>query len=378
MRRLITLFFIFAIGTIVCPAQQQKCLKEIKSSSNYHYTYYGYKGNLVDSIYQKSNINGSEYYRILEYNDKGENIGQYEYSREIGMYSFVLTNKTFYTYDEQGNITTCENYILDTDENNGNFLFAGTFVYEYDFDGRLVTSTLYNDEELSDPLEVMEYTYNEMEKLDYVRHYSIQFGDYIEDYGEAYAYDQERLDQITFLTVDFMSGLLTEGMYRKFIYDVNGNLISKVDMSSDKVITEKHDFKYDLSEVASETVFPINNMDDKMLYTESKNIVSEELIYYRNAGEDRLELADTDMWLYEDIDVSGIKNVNSAPSLNIEALSDDMIVLSNVENGKLYRIYNDNGRCMGSAVYNNGIDISALPGGVYLLSTGRSTTKFRK
>ena len=378
MRRLITLFIISAIGSIVCFAQQQKRLKEIKSSSNYHYTYYGYKGNMVDSIYQKSNINGSEYYRILEYNDRGENTSQYEYSRENGMYGFVLTNKTFYTYDEKGNITTCENYILDTNDSNGNFLFAGTFVYEYDFDGRLVASTLYNDEELSDPLEVMEYTYNEKGKLDYVRHYSIQFGDYIEDYGEAYAYDQERLDQITFLTVDFMSGLLTEGMYRKFIYDVNDNLISKVDMSSDKVITEKHDFKYDLTEVASETVFPINNMDDKMLFTESKNIVTEELIYYRNGGDDRLELADTDKWIYEDVDVSGIDNVSSTPSLGIAALSDGMIVLSNVENGLPIRIYNDSGRCIGSTVYNNGISISSLPHGIYLLSTGRSVTKFRK
>ena len=377
MKKFLSFFLFAAISTGISSAQQKR-LKEVVSDNNQSYIYYGYDNNRVDSIYKNIPSENYSEYRLLQYDENGNNTSQFTYSKNNVSDNFTLTSKIFYTYDEAGNITTCVHYLLDTYNSTGEFLFGGAFVYDYDAEGRLVTSSLYNDEEFTDLLEVMEYMYNDDELVDYVRHYSIEFGQYNEDYGEKYSYDEGKLDKITFYTIDFMNGMLTEGMYRKFIYDKNNNIIEKVDMSADMIITEKHDYKYDLNSKAEETIFPINNVDDKMLYTESANIVTREEIYYRNTKEDRLILEHTEDWIYENVELSGIGDVTVTPHVNIISLTQDRIKLTNVKNGQHMRIYDEEGRIVENTPYNDGVNISTLQHGMYMIVTNGISLKIHK
>lgn len=376
MKKLLSLILITTLACSTVDAQQKR-LKEIVSDSGLSYVFYGYKDNRVDSIYQESAYNNSYSYRIFKYDDNGNNTEQMIYSKPENSAEFDLTDKIYYTYDEMNREVSRAHYYLNYDGGKDEYAFAGIFVYEYK-DDMLSTSTLYNDEELTDVLEVMEYSYNTDDQIDYVRHFSVEFGAYIEDYGEKYTYDEGKLDEITFYQIDFMSGQLTESQYRKFIFDANNNLKGTVELSAERRPVAKHDYKYDMSMLSADVIYPVNNDDGSMLYNMPVNAVSEDQIFLRDSEQDRLVLVDTDRWSYEDADISGIYQTEHINTVIIRSLTYEKVVLNNVDNGDFIRIHDASGRTIMKCFYDNGVNIKSLPSGVYMLSVNGNTVKIRK
>ena len=379
MKKLLSMCIFAALGCGISDAQTMRQV-ELTSDNNLNYLYYGYNDdNRVDSIYQELAGEGYSSYRLFTYDENGNNVMQKRYQMSQEMDYFLYTDYVNYTYDENNNVTTRKNYNLDMWGGTNDFLLGGVYVYEYDANNNLTKRNLYWDEELTRLYESIVYTYNSKGLLVSDTRSTEQFGVWMEDFKEEYEYDsQDRLIKITFYGVDYMTGGLAVSNYRTFEYDENGNVVEILDILTDDAVNEKHQYVYNMDIESAKTIFPVNNDDDKSLYYASKNVIAEDIIYMRDFKSGELIYVDKEFWKYEEVVSTGISEVKNTPMVTVKSLTAETVELGNVANGESVRIYNAAGSMVNNATYNNGINISNLPGGIYMIVTNNSSVKIRK
>lgn len=377
MKKLLSLCLAVTISSGICNAQQ-RYQKELLSENNERYLYFDYDSNRIDSIYEEQ-PDGYSAYRLFTYDEAGNNTIQKRYQMPKDASDYIYTDNVYFTYDNLNRVTTRKNYNLDIFGGTDNFILGGVYTYEYDADGRMSKSMLYWDEEKTRLFEKVTYEYDVDGRLINKTRESDQFGQFVADDKQEYEYDSEgRLVKVSGYTLDYSTGQLVVYNYITYDYDDNGNMIEMTAMIADETVTEKHEYKYDTTAKASETIYPTNPDDKNMLYTCSENIVTEDVIYMRDIKAGKLIYVDTEKWIYGDNSFAAINNVTSESVMSIISLSSDMVVLSNVKQGAGIRVYNEAGCIVNSSRYDNGIDISQLAKGVYMIVSDNSSIKIKK
>lgn len=379
MKKLLSMCMLAALSCGVGNAQSMRQV-ELKSDNNLNYFYYGYNTeNKVDSIYQEITGEGYSSYRLFTYDENGNNVMQQRYQMSKDMDTYLYTDYVNYTYDEKNRIISRKNYNLDMWGGTNNYVLGGVYVYEYDADNKLTKRNLYWDEELTRLYESIVYEYDADGRLFSDTRSTEQFGMWVEDFKEVFEYNNDgKISKITFYSLDYGTGNLMENNYRTYTYDDNGNLIEKSDFLMDNAVNEKHEYTHNSSIESANTIFPINIDDDKTLYSLSENVIAEDKIYMRDVKTGELVYIDTEMWVYEENNNTGIETVNINNSLSLMSMNADMVELGNVANGENVRIYNTAGNMVNNASYNNGVNISNLPSGIYMVVTKDSCIKIRK
>ena len=379
MKKFLSMCILATLGCGMANAQTMRQV-ELVSDNNLNYIYYGYNNdNRVDSIYQEITGEGYSAYRLFIYDENGNNTTQKRYQMSKDMNEYLYTDYVNYTYDENNNIITRKNYNLDIWGGTDKFVLGGVYVYEYDSNNKLAKRSLYWDEDLTRLYETIVYEYNSKGQLLSDVRSTEQFGMWVEDFKEVFEYDaQDRISKITFYTLDYGTGKLIVNNYRTFEYDENGNLIEKLDILTDNAVNEKHQYTYNMDIKSENTIFPVNNDDDKTMYYASKNVIAEDNIYMRDVKSGNLIFFDKEYWKYEDINSTGIEEITTAPVASIKSLTADMLELGNVAQGESVRIYNAAGSMVKNSSYDNGVNISELPSGIYMVVTDNSSVKIRK
>ena len=369
------------LAALSCGISNAQTMRQVEKTSdnNRNYFHYSYnENNKVDSIYQEITADQYSAYTLFTYDENGNNVKQERYQMTSQMDDYMFTDYVNYTYD--GDRIICrKNYNIDMWGGTNDFLLGGVYIYEYNMDNQLAKRSLYWDEDETRLYETIVYEYNNKGQLMSDVRSTEQFGMWMDDFREVYEYDTEgRLSKIIFYSLDYTTGNLAESSHRTFKYDEKGNLVEMLDILTDGAISEKHEYCHDTEIESSNTIFPVNIDDKEILYTASKNVVTEDIAHMRDVKSGELVYVDTERWIYEENDNLGLNAVNSNNDMNILSMNGNVLELGNVANGENVRIYDVSGKIVNSANYSDGINISNLSKGVYMVVTNGSCVKIRK
>ena len=362
--------------------------KLVSVKSKYATEYYNYiydeQNGRLDSAAHYSESDGYVYdcTTKYEYDADGNEILEKGYQKFDGDDFYTYSTQIHYTYDEQGRLASRTNYNLDFDRVN--FSLGGVYEYVYE-DGRLVKRNSYWDLERTNKFEEMVYTYDEQGRLAEEAAYSAFFTDEMTfSSGIKYVYDdQDRVIEKITLMGDFYTGEPMPAGGEAFTYDEAGNLVKWVKYSDTQDdVTQSETYTHDTSIATAETLFPVGNEWDGTAYLNSKNAVVSDTIYTSDWFTGELGLYDVLEMEYSPIVATGVGRIRAAAGEPVQVASYDggTVRLTGVADNETVRVYSPAGLMMQSKGYNpqDGLDISGLPAGAYIISTEQGSVKIYK
>ena len=338
------------------------------------YTYmYDEANGRLDSSTHYDELDGYAYdcaYKYV-YDEKGNEILEKGYQKLNGEDFYTYTTQIRYTYDDQGRLTSRTNFNLDFD--GVDFMLGG--VYEYIYDGdKLVQRNAYWDEERTDKFEEVYYTYDSKGRLTEEDYYSSFFGGDME-YSNGYMYvydDQDRLIQ----------KINTFGGGEVYKYNDAGNVEEWYQYSySQNAPTQREIYTFDTSLETSKTLYPVENEWQGTVYLNSKNAILSDTVYSSDWDTGELGLYDVYEMKYEPVVTTGISTVRtSQTTMQIASFDDKTLRLKGVKDNESVRVYSASGLMMNKKDYDSkdGIDMSSMPSGAYIISTDHGSVKVLK
>ena len=377
-KNLLSVCLFTALCAGVSNAQSIRQVEKL-SDNNLNYFHYSYNDkNKIDSVYQEITADQYSSYTLFTYDENGNNVKKERHQMSKDMNDYLFTDYVDFVYNEDRLITR-KNYNFDMFGGTNKFLLGGVYVYEYNMDKQLTKRSLYWDEEKTRLYETVAYQYDNKGRLTKDTRSTDQFGQWVEDFQQQYEYDKEgRLIKITTLGLDYTTGGLAVSNWRTFEYDQQGNLIKALDFLGNGTVSVQHEYAYNTEIEAANTVFPVDIDESDMLFKASKNVISEDVIHMLDIKVGKLVYVDTEIWVYEDTNNLGINTVENTNGINVLSLNNSVLELGNVAKGENVRVYDISGKIVYNVNYNNGINISNLSEGVYMVVTKDNCIKIRK
>lgn len=379
------ILLIAAIMTVTAMSAYEYKLVSIKSKYTPEYFKYIYDelNGRLDSAEHYSELDGWVYDCTTKYvyDADGNEILEKGYQKFMGDDFYTYSTQIHYTYDEQGRLTSRTNYNLGFD--HADFELGGVYEYVYEGD-RLVQRNSYWDEERTDKFEEINYTYDEQGRLLEEAAYSAFFGgDFTYSNGTQYIYDsQNRVTEKIQLSADFYTGEKTQVGGEVFTYDEAGNLVEWMTYGDSKDNPSGREvYTHDMSIATAETLFPVENEWDGTAYLNSKNALLGSVIYSADWYTGELGVYDELEMEYSPVTGTGISSLYVKPGETMQVVYDsEKARLTGVPAGEPVRVYSPSGLMMRSNAYNpqEGLDISNLPSGTYIISAKQGSVKIFK
>lgn len=365
--------------------QYEYKLSEVNSNltNDYYKYFYDDANGRLDSTISYYELDGWKYDCAMKYiyDEKGNEILEKGYQKFEGDDFYTYSTQIRYTYDEQGRLTSRTNFNLDFD--NVTFNLSG--VYEYIYEGdKLVQRNAYWDEERTDKFEEATYTYDEKGRLAEENYYSSLFDDNLTfSNGTKYIYDdQDRMIEKVNTMADFMTGDITPAGGEVYTYDNAGNIVEWISYSDSKDDPVQRElYSHDPELATANTLYPIENEWDGTVYLNSKNAILTDTIYASDWYTGELGLYDQQVMVYTPVMTTGINTVRPSTQSMMQAVFDNQTVrLTGVKDNEQVRVYSITGLMMNMKSYNakEGIDMSSMPSGAYIISTKQGSVKVWK
>lgn len=375
----------FLLAVTSYAQQYEYKLASIKSnlSNDYYLYFYDEHNGRIDSSKQYYEVDGYSYDCALKYiyDENGNEILEKGYQKFSGDDFYTYSTQIRYTYDEQGRVLTRTNFNLDFDRTN--FQLGG--VYEYIYEGdKLVKRNSYWDEERTDKFEEAIYTYDDKGRLEEENYYSSFFGDEMTfSNGIKYIYDdQDRVIEKVNTMGDFFTGEPSPAGGEILTYNEAGNLVEWISFSQTKDSPSKRDvYTHDLTLETAKTLYPVENEWDGTAYLTSKNAVLTDTVYNTDWITGELGLYDELMMEYTPVISTGINTLSPTAKTTMQVAYDNGTVrLTGISENEQVRVYSPSGLMMNMKNYNpqEGIDMSNLPSGAYIISTKHGSVKVWK
>ena len=162
-------------------------------------------------------------------------------------------------------------------------------------------------------------------------------------------------------------------------YDEAGNIVEWMTYSEVKEQPSSRDeYTHDLSLETVNTLYPVENEWDGTVYLNSKNAILSNIVYQtdRNTGE--MAVYDELVMEYAPVASTGINVIRPAVKDMVQAVyADGRVRLTGVAENEPVRVYSQTGVLMDMKKYNSqeGISISSMPAGAYIISTRLGSVK---
>ena len=384
-------FYITAIAAILLSSasfaqQYEYKLTEMNSKvvpEYYKYIYDEANGRL-DSMVDYSELDWYVYdcaYKFV-YDEKGNEVQEKGYQKLNNDDFYTHSTLINYTYDDQGRLTSRTNFNLDFD--GVSFLLGGVYEYVYEGD-KLVQRNSYWDEERTDKFEEVIYTYDEKGRLYEECYYSAFFSDEMEfSNGSRYIYDDlDRVVEKHNTMLDLATNQIVEAGGEMYTYNEDGNIVEWLKYGDSKNdITQRELYTFDTSKETAKTLYPVENEWDGTVYLNSKNVILSDTIYSSDWFTGELGLYNLFEMKYEPVVSAGISTVRPGTEtmMQIANFDNGTLRLSGVKDNEAVRVYSASGLMMNMKNYNSkdGIDMSSLPSGAYIISTRQGSVKIWK
>lgn len=312
------------------------------------------------------------------YDENGNEVLEKGYQKFSGDDFYTYSTQVRYTYDENGRILSRANYNLN--RKKGEFELGGVYEYVYEGD-KLVKRNTYVDEALTEKFEEVIYTYDDKGRLDEENVYSSFFGDEMTfSSGTKYIYDdKDRMVEKISTIGDFFTGAKMPAGGEVCTYDEAGNIVEWMTYSEVKEQPSSRDeYTHDLSLETVNTLYPVENEWDGTVYLNSKNAILSNIVYQtdRNTGE--MAVYDELVMEYAPVASTGINVIRPAVKDMVQAVyADGRVRLTGVAENEPVRVYSQTGVLMDMKKYNSqeGISISSMPAGAYIISTRLGSVK---
>lgn len=382
-------YFTFIAALMLSSASfaQQYEYKLSEMNSKYTPEYYKYMydedNGCLDSTAHYYELDGYVYDtgNKYVYDEQGNEVLEKGYQKFSGDDFYTYSTQIRYTYDEKGRLASRTNFNLDFD--GSDFLLGGVYEYVYEGD-KLVQRNAYWDEERTNKFEEAIYTYDEKGRLDEEKYYSAFFGGEME-YSNGYKYvydDKDRVVEKLGTMLDLMTYEIVEAGGEVFEYDANSNIEEwyKYNESKDDV-TQRELYTFDTAIKSAKTLYPVENEWDGTVYLNSTNAVLTDTIYSSDWFTGELGIYDVYELKYTPVTPTGIGTVRTTTTDMVQASYENGTVrLTGVKDNEQVRVYSTSGLMMNMKRYNakDGIDMSSLPAGAYIIATGRGSVKVWK
>lgn len=382
-------YFTFIAALMLSSASfaQQYEYKLSEMNSKYTPEYYKYMydedNGRLDSTNHYYELDGYVYdcaYKYV-YDENGNEILEKGYQKFEGDDFYTYSMQIRYTYDEQGRLASRTNFNLDF--NRVDFMLGGVYEYVYEGD-RLVQRNTYLDEERTDKFEEVIYTYDDKGRLDEENYYSSFFGGEMEfSNGYKYVYDdQNRVVEKLSTMLDLMTYEIIEAGGEVYNYNEDGNIVEWFKYSDSKDDpTQRELYTFDTTLEAAKTLYPVENEWQGTVYLNSKNAVLSDTIYESDWFTGELGLYDIFEMKYEPVITTGINTVRPSTQTMMQVSYDNETVrLTGVKENEQVRVYSSSGLMMNMKNYSSkdGIDMSNMPSGAYIISTKHGSVKVWK
>lgn len=351
-----------------------------KHTNDYYKYFYDDANGRVDSAVQYRELAGFIYDYTLKYiyDENGNEVLEKGYQKFSGDDFYTYSTQVRYTYDENGRILSRANYNLN--RKKGEFELGGVYEYVYEGD-KLVKRNTYVDEALTEKFEEVIYTYDDKGRLDEENVYSSFFGDEMTfSSGTKYIYDdKDRMVEKISTIGDFFTGAKMPAGGEVCTYDEAGNIVEWMTYSEVKEQPSSRDeYTHDLSLETVNTLYPVENEWDGTVYLNSKNAILSNIVYQtdRNTGE--MAVYDELVMEYAPVASTGINVIRPAVKDMVQAVyADGRVRLTGVAENEPVRVYSQTGVLMDMKKYNSqeGINISSMPAGAYIISTRQGSVK---
>ena len=242
----------------------------------------------------------------------------------------------------------------------------------------------YWDEERTNKFEEAIYTYDEKGRLDEEKYYSAFFGGEMEfSNGYKYVYDdQDRVIEKVNTMGDFFTGEPRLAGGEILTYNEAGNLVEWISFNETKDNASKRDvYTHDLTLETANTLYPVENEWDGTAYLTSKNAVLTDTVYNTDWITGELGLYDELMMEYTQVTSTGINTLSpTAKTIMQVAYDNGTVRLTGISENEQVRVYSPSGLMMNMKNYNpqEGIDMSNMPSGAYIISTKHGSVKVWK
>lgn len=321
-----------------------------KHTNDYYKYFYDDANGRVDSAVQYRELAGFIYDYTLKYvyDENGNEVLEKGYQKFSGDDFYTYSTQVRYTYDENGRILSRANYNLN--RKKGEFELGGVYEYVYEGD-KLVKRNTYVDEALTEKFEEVIYTYDDKDRM------------------------VEKISTIG----DFFTGAKMPAGGEVCTYDEAGNIVEWMTYSEVKEQPSSRDeYTHDLSLETVNTLYPVENEWDGTVYLNSKNAILSNIVYQtdRNTGE--MAVYDELVMEYAPVASTGINVIRPAVKDMVQAVyADGRVRLTGVAENEPVRVYSQTGVLMDMKKYNSqeGISISSMPAGAYIISTRLGSVK---
>lgn len=201
--------------------------------------------------------------------------------------------------------------------------------------------------------------------------------------GIKYIYDdQDRVIEKVNTMGDFFTGEPRLAGGEILTYNEAGNLVEWISFNETKDNPSKRDvYTHDLTLETANTLYPVENEWDGTAYLTSKNAVLTDTIYSSDWFTGELGIYDVYELKYTPVTPTGIGTVHTTTTDMVQASYENGTVrLTGVKDNEQVRVYSTSGLMMNMKRYNakDGIDMSSLPAGAYIIATGRGSVKVWK
>lgn len=381
----ITIIAALLFSSVLFAQEYEYKLTDIKSnmSNDYYKYFYDDANGRLDSATHYYEISGYTYDCAMKYvyDEKGNEILEKGYQKFEGDDSYTYSTQIRYTYDEKGRLASRTNFNLDFD--NVTFMLGGVYEYVYEGD-KLVQRNAYWDEERTDKFEEARYTYDEEGRLSEENYYSSFFDDEMMfASGIKYIYDEKgRLSETINTMGDFSSNEPIPSGGEVFIYNDASNIVEWFKYSDSKDDpTQRELYTYDTGLKTVNTLYPVENEWDGTVYLNSNNAILTDTIYTTDWYTGELGLYDILEMKYAPVITTGINTVRPGTETIMQATyNNETVHLTGVKDNEQVRVYNASGLMMNMKNYNakDGIDMSSMPSGAYIISTKQGSVKVWK
>lgn len=219
--------------------------------------FYNADNTLQYFLHEEFFTDGSTFYDKYTYDGKGhiildETYQDLEYTGE--MEDMILVSKCEYTYDENGNLKTRDNF---NKFGNSDLEQSARIVYTYDKENRCTSEIMYWAFDLNTPFMQIDYNYDKEGRLDYKLEYADSWefpGELFEIGKYEYVYDHKgRLAQTNYWYTDEYEPWLADSQV--FYYDDNDNVVKAERFANGGELKTRNTYEYS-DESCADVLYP--------------------------------------------------------------------------------------------------------------------------
>lgn len=377
MRRIL-LLSVFVCSSI-CISAQKTYLTDVKDSQGL--VSYGYNDrDLLDSMYMEDF--DFKHYDIYEYNEDNGVTKTLGYDPDLTG-KFRLTSYIDYEYNDKKQMVLRQNY---NDWGSGPEQ-GGRLSYSYDDEGRLskIVYEFYMGSNTFEKFMEDIYSYDEQGRLLQIDSHTSDFmtGEWGLSVSLVHDYDGTSERLVSIKRYEIKDNEKKEISKREYSYDDSGNVVSDKtyykNSDGSYSIASSFDYVYDLTTDASNIVMPYEFEAPDYVHSNIKNKIVSKDYSTINMNNGKFEYVTTFYYEYSSSG-AGVPTVMTGGKTGMYLSHDrNRIITSENLTGKDVRICDISGSAVrGFIVCANGVDISMLKSGVYIITAGKKSMKFMK